>query len=409
MPQTPPDRHTPLENIRPSSAEEWKRLRDLLARRRDTLVSKAVSTDGRLESNELRDLAVLTYVLESKVGKSPRFKPRKTSLALLFVLIGVGMTFLLTKLPVTTVETDLRVSGLSFSLHTERKLADAITATSLSVSGIESVFIPSDDVGPRQHISTKTVRLWQPVSEAGSGLGHSRPSIALDLPLVAPSTTVRIEWHEDSGEYELFLCVDRKAIAVAVMGGVNLSIPGHSVRELRGPGAHRLLLVPGAKDDGDLGACSGTTAISIRFTLEPSGAVQLSPDLDLDSLSFLRRSVLGSGTDLRKQLLPSILSGNLYLSELGGRSRPLRRNQRLLLDEFKGVAHSLRLEDSSISVLAEGRVKGLASGPTDNPRSLMPSILEWWMARESVFLVWTATLSLFGLVVGFLEFLSRER
>lgn len=373
------------------------------------LVSKAVSTDGRVESNELRDLAVLTYVLESNAGKSPRFKPSKMSLALLFVLIGAVMTLLLTRLPMTAVEMDLRVSGLSFSLHTERKLADAITATSLSVSGIESVFIPSDDVGPRQHISTKTVRLWQPVSSTGSGIGHSRPAIALNLPLVAPGTTVHIEWHEDSGEYELFLCADRKAIAVAVMGGVNLSIPGHSVREFRGPGAHRLLLVPGAKDDGDLGACSGTTAISIRFTLEPPGVVQLSPDLHLDSLSFLRRSVSGSGTDLRKQLLPSVLSGSLYLSELGGRSRPLRRNQRLRLDEFKGVAHSVRLEDSSISVLAEGRVNGLASGPTDNPRSLMPSILEWWMARESVFLVWTATLSLFGLVVGFLKFLSRER
>jgi hypothetical protein len=389
----------------PSSAGDWDMLRQKAARQRDALLSKAVSMDGRLEASDLRDLVDLTSLLESRTGKSSRSGPSKIVLAIVFVAIGATMTLLLSKLPRTSVEMDVRASSLNFSTRSERTLAEGVTPTALSVSGLESVFIPSQGADPRRHIATSAVQLWQPAPAKQDG--PLRRAITLDLPRVASGTTLRIEREDDSGEYQLSACVEREPIAVAVADGVRLSIPGHTDLDLHGADRRRVLLLPAARNGGD--ACARGTAIGMRFALDPSDAVQLAPDLELDRLSFLRRAVSRSGADGSRQLVSSIISGTIYLTDLGGRSRPLRRNERLLLDDFQGVAPSIRIEATAVAVLAEGRVKGITSGPRENARSLMPSILEWWTTRESLFLVWTTTVSLFGVLLALLKFLSRER
>jgi hypothetical protein len=76
-------------------------------------------------------------------------------------------------------------------------------------------------------------------------------------------------------------------------------------------------------------------------------------------------------------------------------------------EQVRGEIRTLRLQDNNIDLKFHGRVRGLGAGPEENPRSLMPTWLEWLRARHSLSLFWGAAIYLFGLIAGVLRWWGK--
>ena len=62
-------------------------------------------------------------------------------------------------------------------------------------------------------------------------------------------------------------------------------------------------------------------------------------------------------------------------------------------------------EPESIGVQFHGTVSGMTAGSADIRRSLMPTLLEWLAARQSLLLFWIASSTVIGIVAQLLKFL----
>jgi hypothetical protein len=75
----------------------------------------------------------------------------------------------------------------------------------------------------------------------------------------------------------------------------------------------------------------------------------------------------------------------------------------LHLEGVHGVIRTLQLLEDHIALTFHGYVSGMRSGYGANPRSLMPTYLEWLQARHGLSLLWGTTIYLVGLLVGALR------
>jgi hypothetical protein len=84
------------------------------------------------------------------------------------------------------------------------------------------------------------------------------------------------------------------------------------------------------------------------------------------------------------------------------------RRSHLVLGQAHGLLRQVSSDDDgSLHVSFDGEVSSLRAGATEAATSLVPSILEWVLARNSLFLIWSTSVSVFGLFVAALKRLTR--
>jgi hypothetical protein len=106
--------------------------------------------------------------------------------------------------------------------------------------------------------------------------------------------------------------------------------------------------------------------------------------------------------------LSTITSGTLYFEALNGATRTLRAGEALRFGEARGEIRTLRLGKDQLTLNFQGRVRDMRTGSDDNPRTLMPTWLDWLRAQHGLSLLWGTTFYLFGMALAVLRWFKAS-
>jgi hypothetical protein len=93
----------------------------------------------------------------------------------------------------------------------------------------------------------------------------------------------------------------------------------------------------------------------------------------------------------------TIQTGSLYFEALGGTKRELRPGELLRFGAASGTFLTLDLRPDGIAATFQGDVRGMRTGPAEEPTPLMPTLLEWLRKRQALSLLWGTALYLSGI------------
>lgn len=382
------------ESSRAASGPEG--LRRLLRRRAAELAVEVAREGGPVPSEDLERLERLARLVELTGGEAPRRKRWPIAAVVGGTLVVVSL-LLFTRVPETEVELDLELDGFEFSTPgrslDDQVLGDSMDLLTLGIAGLEEIRIPrSRDLPAHSLEGARGGLLAIRLSRSPEG-GETGISLAgLTLPAGA---RIRIEPLQSSPSGKrLRLSVEGapQELSVGVDGAVRVGLAG---------------------DEGErVLQFSSPRSIVLR-----SGAEQLDLELGLgDDIEVLARQLLVEGLLLHRieehALAPertlvrhasTVRSGTLYFESLAGEARLLRPYEALRFDSSEGEIRRVELDDDGLGVRFHGRVRGMATGSRDHPRSLMPTTLEWLQARHGLTLLWGTTLYLAGIVVSLLR------
>jgi hypothetical protein len=193
---------------------------------------------------------------------------------------------------------------------------------------------------------------------------------------------------EPGSVYRLALRSDRLSAPVSLQGPVRIGTSSTPTDE-RIFAVPRLVEVAAARDE-----------LVLDLTMRGEIGTVFAPVIDVTDLATtsIDEHVDPEGSIVRR--VSTIVSGSLYLSSLDDRERPLRTGEVLVLGGVYGEIASLALTGTGVKMHFRGRVREMAVGWGEHPRSLMPTWLEWLQARHGLSLLWGGALYFFGLAVG---------
>jgi hypothetical protein len=140
----------------------------------------------------------------------------------------------------------------------------------------------------------------------------------------------------------------------------------------------------------------GSAQLDLDLAPLNAGAGLLAPGLDVIELGLMRIDEVTEGDRTAVRAVSTVQSGSVYLEELGGRELRLRAHEGLRFDLARGEVRSIGVKDGALALNFHGRVRGMASGPLDHPRNLMPRWLDWLRENQPLSLLWGSAVYLFG-------------
>jgi hypothetical protein len=297
-----------------------------------------------------------------------------TTLLIASVLLAVHVTE-------TDIDLDVSVSEASFTLTSEQALTTAMNVTTLGATGTRRIRLPLGlDVPKRpSNDGTSSVRLSFPPTAHDSGITVS--------PIVAPAGS-RVSLRAGADRHHRLSITSPSGgeviVTVSVVGPVEVGFAdaSRSVLDFQTPKA--VIIVGG----------SGTLDLDLAFAPERPGAV--ASDLGVQDLVLARIAEIEAGHTLLNRV-PTIQTGTLYLNSLNGKAVNLRAAEALQFHQSDGELRNAKMLDGTIALAFSGRVRGMTGGSTRHAVQLMPNLLEWFAANQTLALLWSTALSLFGI------------
>lgn len=360
--------------------------RDLLERRACALAEAAVQAEGRLGPEQIDDLTRLARLAE--IRDAARLPPTRGRWPLvgLFGLTLLAVSLLLfVEMPETEIALDLKVSEVGFTMGRTQPLLDAMEVTALGIVGARAIELPpglASAPGPAD---------GAPVRVSGTTRGSRHGSLTLARVDVAANTRVWVRAGDGSQQFRLSLRGLDRPLHVTAYGPIRMDGAG---------------LPPDVVDFASprpITVKAGAQVLDLDLELPMQTSRAFSPQLRVQDLSLLRIEGFMSRESPSIQQRSTVLSGTIYFESLGGTPRSLRANERLRFERSEGEIPALRLGGGSIALDFEGRVRGMTSGSYDNPRSLMPSLLEWLRARQGLTLLWGTVVYALGVALAILR------
>jgi len=148
---------------------------------------------------------------------------------------------------------------------------------------------------------------------------------------------------------------------------------------------------------------SGPNVLDLDITLPEGAQIEFAPQIEVSDLTLARIDEFGDPDRTLISHVSTIESGALFYESLDGRSKELRPAEPLRFSSAVGSIRALRVHDDKIELKFQGRVSGMSTGSGADPRSLMPTMLEWLSAHHGLALLWGGTLYAFGLLVTVLR------
>ena len=138
--------------------------------------------------------------------------------------------------------------------------------------------------------------------------------------------------------------------------------------------------------------------------------VDLVGGINADSISFSETSRTTDDTRTNRDLVSTIVGGELSLSGMQDPSVSLHPHEHLQLRSEKLQIHRIRFDPSrGIVVEFRASASSLLLGTDRDQRELRPSVLEWYAASRPLQLVRVAYVSALVMLVGMLHFFRRSR
>jgi hypothetical protein len=300
-----------------------------------------------------------------------------------FSTLVVASVLLFVHVSSTPIELAGTFTGLGFVSARQQPLGRPIRVTALGAAGVKGVQLP-DEVQPAGGATALRVA----VDAAGDA--RQSGSIVVDRIIVPEGTQVWLARTDVPRQYRLTLRGAAPATSEVhseVMGAVSIapSTAARTTTVLRAPRAV------------DFESSGGT--LDLDLTL-PEGAA--APRWEQIVVRDLRLHRVDDMRDAARPLarpVSTIQSGSLYFEALDGMERKLRTGELLRFGEANGTFLTLDLREDGIAATFQGDVREMRSGSGDEPRSLMPTLLEWLRKRQGLSLMWGTALYLSGIAL----------
>jgi len=370
------------------SRTDISQIRDLFSRKARVLIEDAIRTDGRIPAEEVQSLEHLARLVEicETEDRVPQPRKRWPVIAVLSATLAILSVLLFARVSETEIELELALSEVGFVLPTQQVLTDVLNVSAIGISGLREVRLPRARERPAVNQSEGASAISLSVVSNGGRHG------AVTLAPLTPSAGTRV-WvrHTSLGrQYELSL-EGGMVLHVGVNGPVRIGLPGAPAEQFDFNSPKPIIL---RSDSGE---------VTLSLTLPSGSQGMFSRQLSASDFSLFR---IEHYSELERTLvhrISTILSGTLYLESLNGRRHPLRPGEALHLEDVHGVIRTLRLLEDRIVLTFHGYVSGIRSGYGENPRSLMPTYLDWLQARHGLSLLWGTTIYLVGILAGALR------
>jgi len=356
-------------------------LRAQLTAQVNGLVDAARANGGHVPAEALANAQRLAQLTQLQRELTPqRWGSRWIVAALFAVTLVIASVLLLASVRETEVELDLLVSELRFTLDSPQQLSDMQQLASLGASRLAGVALPGIEMasgGP-----ATAVRLSAAPSDTTAG------TISL-APIAAPARSeVALRIGDAQGEMRLSIKGLDAALRADVSGTIVVALPRRAKQVLDATTPQAVWLTPGPADlDLDLAPLN-------------AAAMVFAPQLTITELALMRIDEVSQASRTTVRRVSTLQGGSVYFNELGGRELRLRAHEALRFAWARGEIRSLRINGGQLAVNFHGRVRGMASGPLEHPRDLMPRWLEWLRANQPLSLLWSAALYLFGLLTA---------
>jgi hypothetical protein len=311
-------------------------------------------------------------------------QPNRWIPALVFVAtLIVASVLLFVRVSSTTIELAGSFSGLGFVSAREQPLGRPLRVVTLGVSGARDVRLP-DEVSSSAGSGAVRVAVDDTASAMRAG------SIVVDRIMIPEGARVWVSRTEVPRQYRLSLrAPSTTPIEVhADLTGALAFAPADAPRTALALAAPR-----------ELDFRTGDGSLDLDLTLAPGGPAPRWEQLEVRDLRLHRVDDEQGAPRPLARPVSTIQSGSLYFEALGGTERKLRPGELLRFGATSGTILTLDLRDDGIAATFQGDVREMRSGSGDEPRSLMPTLLEWLRKRQGLSLLWGTALYLSGIAL----------
>ena len=311
-------------------------------------------------------------------------QPNRWIPALVFVAtLIVASVLLFVRVSSTTIELAASFSGLGFVSAREQPLGRPLRVVTLGVSGARDVRLP-DEVSSSAGSGAVRVAVDDTASAMRAG------SIVVDRIMIPEGARVWVSRTEVPRQYRLSL----RAPSTTPIE-VHADLTGALAFALAG--APRTAVALAAPRELDFR--TGDGSLDLDLTLAPAGPAQRWEQLEVRDLRLHRVDDEQGAPRPMVRPVSTIQSGSLFFEALGGTERKLRPGELLRFGATSGTILTLDLRDDGIAATFQGDVREMRSGSGDEPRSLMPTLLEWLRKRQGLSLLWGTALYLSGIAL----------
>jgi hypothetical protein len=352
------------------------------------LSQQATSNGGEVSAEQVDALGRLARLAEICDAVKPPPARKRWPVIGLFGLTLVGVSILFLTVPETEIEVDVKVSEVGFALTGSQALAEAMGLATVGASGLQEVRLPRM---PSRSAEATSDGWNSTIQLSVAGAGARRGTLTLAKLALPAETRVWLRTTEVPNQYRLSFKGPRLAldlpVRIDVHGPVRLAGPG-------GPGETLDFVSP-----RPITLQAGPDQVDLDLTFAGNVPGAFLPQLRVRDLSLFQVEGYMEPGSPGVRRLSTVLGGSLYLESLNGTERRLRAGEGLRFERSEGEIRTLRLAGDHIALDFRGRVRGMATGSDDNPRSLMPTILEWLRARQGLALLWGTALYVVGVVM----------
>jgi hypothetical protein len=331
-----------------------------------------VPPDSLANVQRLAELAKLQRDLEPV-----RHVNRWVGSTMFVATIALVSVLLLAHVRESEIELDLVVSELRFQVGSRQQLTDTLQLAALGAAGLSQVALPGLDENGK--IPASSVRLSADNGAAAAG------TISLEPIVASAHAEMTLRLGDVPGELRLSMSRLDELLRADVSGTIRAALPRFAQKVFITATPQPIVLRPGsAQVDLDLAPLS-------------SGPGLFAPGLEVTELGLMRVDEVTEDDGTAVRAVSTVQSGSVYLEELGGRELRLRAHEGLRFTLARGEVRSIGVKDGALALNFHGRVRGMASGPLDHPRNLMPRWLDWLRENQPLSLLWGSAVYLFGL------------
>jgi len=349
------------------------------------------AADGQFEAaaedfSRIEQLSKIVALDEEIAKRGPNLFP---VLALAASLV-IATVLVLARVPTVDASFDLSLAEVRFVTNEDVPLIGITRLEEVGVSGLTKVSppldVPSLNEVVAQSDSTLQVHFQSggPLATDDITVPHIILPIGTEVSIVSTDRKLGYELKLDPARVVRGQSSQALAVEVQVRGRIRLTMP--------------FLTSPTTIDFG---------AAPKKFSME-GGAERLNIDLYLrtpPAIEFYSQNIKNVVLRTTEQFSrgeslvltrSSVLGGTIYLDSVGAQKIDLRPGEPISFDTVNYRLDSLRVSDGVISMKAHGTISNLCRGEFALGQSMMPTLLQWLVARQPLALLWGAALWLYG-------------
>lgn len=365
-------------------------LQSLLRKEVEALSVSAMQQDGRVDAEALRKAEQLAQLVQLRTSLQPsKSRPRWPVVSILLITLTLLSVLLFARINETTIELNATLSEVAFDLQRAVLFIEQpLPVRALGVFGLDRLTLPRSNDGKSRHLSaTAEISMLRLRPLEGDEQGGNLSLGAIALPA---GTRVR-----------LALSPGGRGMRIELAGEAPIKLQatakGHIAME--GLDLQQRVFESNAPRLFEFEYRGGLSPLVLEIQFATGAAAVFSTQVPVEALSMSRIEDLpGTDQSIVRQL-STLQSGELYFEDLGGREKLLRHSEELRFESSQGSIRSISIEPQGIALQFRGSVTGMASGPLEQGRRLMPTWLEWIGAQHGLSLLWGGTLYVFGLVL----------